>query len=167
MENKNEKLEMLDLNQPSTNGVGIFFAVCRTAIGSCSWARKDFRAVQLVEGQLEFLERYCKQEFGQEPSVNDKPAEIAPDKELVEKQPNTQVEEKNATEKPTEPQKPSEEVIDPTDKGEKRKVPMPDSIFEKVLEGVEASKNFQQNPPRDPVKETPLPNSKDEYEQVF
>jgi hypothetical protein len=167
MENKNEKLEMLDLNQPSTNGVGIFFAVCRTAIGSCSWARKDFQAVQLVEGQLAYLEKYCKQHFGQEPSINEKPAEIATEKEVVEKQPNTQPEKKDAAEKLVEPQTPSDEVVDPTDKGEKRKVQMPDSILEKVIEGVQASKNFQQNPPRDPVQEIPLPSSKDEYEQVF
>jgi hypothetical protein len=157
METNNQKLKMLDLNQPSVNGVGVFFAVCRTAIASCSWARKDFQAVQLVEGQLAYLEKFCRQEFGDAPVP-----EVAPAKtEEAKPEPTKPVEKSEA------PKKVEDEIIDPTDKGEKRKVPMPDSILEKVIEGVEASKNFAANPPKDPVQEIPLPSSKDEYDQVF
>jgi len=179
MDNQEKKLEMLDFNQPSSNGVGVFFAVCRTAITHCSWARKDFKLVELVEGQLAYLERYCQQQFGTK--TNSAPDPIPADKTATEAAAGTAV---KPSPKQPEPAKvepeaaetikastPAEEVadepIDPHDKGEKRKVMMPDSILDRVIEGVEASKDFAANPPKDPVQEAPLPSSEEEYDNVF
>lgn len=155
---------MIDLNQPNVNGVGVFFAVCRTAISSTQWARADFKAVELVEGQLEYLENYCKQLFAVDIS---KPQEAPVEKEKVELTKDTKKDAKPSPEPKSEASGEDDEIVDLEDKGEKRKVKMPDSILDKVMMGVEATKNFEKNPPADPVQVSPLPATPDEYADKF
>lgn len=152
---------MIDLNQPNVNGVGVFFAVCRTAIGSTQWARADFKAVELVEGQLEYLEKYCKSVFSGDIT---KPQEAPVEKEKVELTKDTNEPAKSSPEPKSEASEETDEIVDVDDKGEKRKIKMPDSILDKVMMGVEATKNFEKNPPADPVQVSPLPASPDEYD---
>jgi len=158
-----KKLAMINLNKPAlASGVGVFFAICKTAINNTNWARHDFDAVRLVEGQLKYLERFCAQEFKGVPMPP--VPEVAPVPATPPTpEPSKPVEPEKAPEPKPEPQ---EEIIDLTDKGEKRRVPMPDSILEKVMDGVEASRAFIENPPKDPVKEAPI-ESQEKYEQVF
>jgi len=114
MDNQNkdqkEPLKMIDLNKPMTkDGVGIFFAVCKTAIANTSWARGDFQAVQHVENQLKYLEDYCRQEFREEskpkpePSQEKKPASENP--EPVKPEPKEEVEKPEPKPEESEPKK--------------------------------------------------------------
>ena len=174
---KNEKLEMIDLNKPaSQDGSGVFFVVCRLAIANTSWARKDFKVVELAEKQLKYLEDYCKQEFNtteQSPEPLKNPQEATPEEKAGEvvkdatPDPKADTDDPVAKEETPEDQKKNNnkenEEIDPHDKGEKRNVPMPDSILDKVKMGVEASKYA----PKVSTKGEKLPKTKEEYDEIF
>ena len=174
-----KKMEMINLNQPNVNGVGVFFAVCRTAINATNWNRGDFKAVELTEGQLKYLEQYCAQEFGDEPaprvdadapnssSASNPTDEVLPNSKEdknVQAEPPVASNEEAKTDKPIEED--VKEEVDPNDKGQKRSISMPDSIKQKVLDGVEASREFIKNPPKDPVQVSTLPDDPSQYENV-
>ncbi len=57
MENQQKQL-LPNLNVPNVNGVGLFFAVTRSAITQGSWKREDFEKIQIVEAQLVELQKY-------------------------------------------------------------------------------------------------------------
>ena len=170
-----KKMEMINLDQPNVNGVGVFFAVCRTAINATNWNRGDFQAVELTEGQLKYLEQYCAQEFSDKPvpsvdadtsnssSASNSTNEVLPNSKEGE---NVQAEPPVASNEEVKTDKPVEEEIDPNDKGQKRSISMPDSIKQKVLDGVEASREFIKNPPKDPVQVSTLPDDPSQYENV-
>ena len=170
-----KKMEMINLNQPNVNGIGVFFAVCRTAINATNWNRGDFKAVELTEGQLKYLEQYCAQEFGDKPvpSVNtdapnsssaSNPTDEVSSKPKEDK--NVQAEPPVASNEEVKTDKAVEEEIDPNDKGQKRSISMPDSIRQKVLDGVAASREFIKNPPKDPVQVSTLPDDPSLYDNV-
>lgn len=136
-----------NLNEPNQNGVGLFFAVVRSAINNCEWKRSDFDKVNLVEGQLDALQEY----FTGKAVVKEVTGEAPKEEIKVEEPKKIEVD---------------GEEIDLTDKGEKRVVPMPDSIAQIAIDAREAQRDIDRMPPP-PVTEAPMPKTDQEYDTIF
>ena len=162
-----------NLNEPrigktvaNPSGIGVFFAVVRTAIANNKWAREDFDQVQLVEGQINKLEKYFNQLLDGEPN---------PEVDLPAPQAKDIVAEISTLDKSDELENAPEEDVKKKDKlspeeiikqNETRKVSMPDEILQRAKDMAETQK-IRDAMPAPPVTEAPMPETDQEYDRIF